>query len=137
MRREVTGFTEPALDVYELIVETDFAAAHQLREYDGDCERLHGHNWKVDVVLRSSALDSLGMVVDFRDAKRLIGEALDTFDHRLLNELEPFQTQNPTTENLARTIHEMLRARLPDGVSVAKVTAWESAHCGVSYSQEP
>lgn len=133
----VTGFTEPALDVYELIVESDFAAAHQLREYDGDCERLHGHNWKVDAVLRSEALDGLGMVIDFREAKRLIHEVLDGFDHRLLNELEPFQTQNPTTENLARTIHEMLTARLPDGVSVSKVTAWESDHCGVSYSREP
>ncbi|MFW6163967.1 MAG: 6-pyruvoyl trahydropterin synthase family protein, partial [Planctomycetota bacterium] len=52
-------------------METDFAAAHRLREYDGNCERLHGHNWRVDVVLRGEALDDLGMVNDFREAKRL------------------------------------------------------------------
>jgi 6-pyruvoyltetrahydropterin/6-carboxytetrahydropterin synthase len=118
-------------------VETDFAAAHRLREYDGNCERLHGHNWKVDVVLRGQALDGLGMVIDFRDAKRLIHEVLADFDHTCLNDLEAFATQNPTTENLARTIYEALAAKLPDGVSVAKVTAWESEHCGVSYSRTP
>jgi len=126
-----------ALDIYELTVETEFAAAHRLREYDGNCERLHGHNWKVDVVLRGEALDGLGMVIDFRDAKRLVGEVLAEFDHSCLNDLAAFQEQNPTTENVARTIYEALAAKLPDGVSVARVTAWESDHCGVSYSRTP
>ncbi|MFW6162858.1 MAG: 6-pyruvoyl trahydropterin synthase family protein, partial [Planctomycetota bacterium] len=78
-----------------------------------------------------------GMVIDFREAKRLIGEALEGFDHTCLNDLEAFQHQNPTTENIARTLYEALAAQLPDGVSVAKVTAWESEHCGVSYSRTP
>jgi len=104
------------LDVYELVVEADFAAAHRLREYDGNCEHLHGHNWKVGVALR--------------------GECLDV-DHAFLNDLAVFQDQNPTTENLARTIYEALAAKLPDGITVAKVTAWESEHCGVSYSRTP
>ena len=127
----------PALDIYELTVETEFAAAHRLREYEGNCERLHGHNWKVDVVLRGEALDALGMVIDFRDAKRLVGEVLGELDHSCLNDLTAFQEQNPTTENVARTIYEALAAKLPDGVSVARVTAWESDHCGVSYSRMP
>lgn len=118
-------------------MESDFAAAHRLREYEGNCERLHGHNWKVAVVLRGEALDGLGMVIDFREAKRLVGAVLAEFDHTCLNDLEAFQDQNPTTENIARTCYEALAAQLPDGVSVAKVTAWESEHCGVSYSRTP
>ena len=123
------------LDVYELLIRAEFAAAHRLREYDGNCERLHGHNWKVDVVLRTTALDSLGMALDFREAKRLIRDALDAFDHQYLNDLAPFRDANPTTENIARTVYHALAATLPDGVAVAKVTAWESDGCGASYTR--
>jgi len=118
---------------YELIVQTEFAAAHRLREYDGNCERLHGHNWKVDVVLRGEALDNLGMVLDFRDAKRLVREVLADFDHQYLNDIEPFREQNPTTENLARTLSDAIAAKLAPGVSVRSVTCWESDKCGVTY----
>jgi len=89
------------------------------------------------VALRGERLDGLGMVIDFREAKRLIAEILADFDHAFLNDLAVFQDQNPTTENLARTIYEALAAKLPDGITVAKVTAWESEHCGVSYSRTP
>ncbi len=123
------------MDIYELVIETDFAAAHRLREYDGDCERLHGHNWKVDIVVRAHRLNSLGMVMDFRDVKRLIREITDEFDHHFLNDLPAFESVNPTTENIARSVYEALAAKLPDGVTVAKVTAWESDHCGASYAQ--
>jgi 6-pyruvoyltetrahydropterin/6-carboxytetrahydropterin synthase len=117
-----------------LYLRSEFAAAHRLREYDGNCERLHGHNWKVDVVLRGAQLDRLGMLLDFREAKRLLRELLDALDHRYLNELEAFREANPTTENLARTICEALAARLPEGITVARVTAWESDGCGASYT---
>jgi len=125
-----------ALGTYELFIETEFAAAHHLRDYAGNCERLHGHNWKILVVLRGEQLDRLGMLVDFREAKRLVQEALEPFDHRCLNDLEAFREQNPTTENIARTICEALAPRLPAGISVARVTAWESERCGASYSPE-
>jgi 6-pyruvoyltetrahydropterin/6-carboxytetrahydropterin synthase len=128
---------EPSLSTYEVIVETGFSAAHRLREYEGNCERLHGHNWKVDVTLRAHELDELGIAVDFREAKRLIHEVLEGFDHQFLNELEAFRQVNPTTENLARTICDALAARLPRGLEVARVTAWESDHCGASYLPSP
>ena len=138
-RRHAPGQTGPggsvALDTYELAIQAQFAAAHRLREYDGNCERLHGHNWKVDVVLQGQVLNGLGMLLDFREAKRLIEEVLGPFDHQCLNDLEPFRDQNPTTENIARTVYEMLSARLPEGISVAKITAWESDHCGATYSR--
>lgn len=134
MRKAYVPNRRSALSTYELLVRTEFAAAHRLHGYDGDCERLHGHNWKVDVVLRGERLDGLGMVVDFRDAKRLIQEVLEEFDHQNLNELPRFETANPTTENIARAIFEALAERLPEGLAVARVTAWESDQCGASYS---
>ncbi len=115
-------------------VQGGFAAAHRLREYDGNCERLHGHNWKVEVALRGGELGRLGMLMDFREAKRLLAETLDPLDHRCLNDLAAFQSANPTTENIARMLYEALAARLPDGMAVARVTAWESDGCGATYS---
>ena len=78
--------------MFELIIETDFAAAHNLREYKGQCERLHGHNWKVQVILKSEKLDKSGMVMDFRDAKRIIGEIMNRFDHVYLNNCVLYNT---------------------------------------------
>jgi len=124
-------FTDLAL--YELQIEGEFAAAHRLREYEGECERLHGHNWRIQLVLEGGKLNSLGMLMDFRDAKRLLGEALEQFDHRDLNELDRFKQVNPTTENVARFICDDLSSRLPEGIRVQSVTAWESPRCGVTY----
>ncbi|KKO18525.1 MAG: 6-carboxytetrahydropterin synthase QueD [Candidatus Brocadia sp.] len=119
--------------MFELIIETDFSAAHNLREYKGQCERLHGHNWKVQVILKAEKLDTLGMVMDFRDAKRVVGEIINRFDHIYLNELADFAEVNPTTENLSKILYEELRRELPAGVKVEKVTTWESDRCGASY----
>ena len=121
--------------MFELIVETDFSAAHNLREYQGQCEKLHGHNWKVQVILKSEKLDKLGMVMDFRDVKKVIGEILDRFDHAYLNELADFKVLNPTTENLSKILYDELGNALPSGVKVIKVTTWESERCGASYTE--
>jgi len=119
--------------MYELVFETDFAAAHFLREYRGKCERIHGHNWKVAVALRSPELDETGMVIDFHDAREIVSQVLGRLDHSFLNELEEFAEVNPTTENLARIIYREVAARLDGGVEVARVTCWESQGCSASY----
>ena len=120
--------------MYELVYKTHFAAAHNLREYEGNCENLHGHNWKIDVAVRSEQLDYLGMVIDFRDVKRMVGGIIDALDHHYLNDVEPFTKINPTTENIARFIFDELAKQLPAGAVVSGVTAWESDNCGVTYS---
>ena len=120
--------------MYELVVKTQFAAAHRLREYDGNCERLHGHNWTIEVRIRTDRLDQLGMVADFREVKRLVQGVTDKLDHHFLNDIPPFDKVNPTTENIARFLFEELEPVLPEGVCPASVTAWESDGCGVSYS---
>lgn len=122
--------------MYELVVETDFAAAHNLREYGGNCERLHGHNWKVRVVLRARKLDRLGMVMDFRQVKARLKEILGALDHHYINELSFFRKTNPTTENIARFICAALARTLPKGVSTGKVTVWESDRCAASYAPD-
>jgi len=122
--------------MYELIVEADFAAAHRLRGYQGACENLHGHNWRVEVTLAGDRLNDLGMLVDFREVKRILAEVLERFDHTLLNDLEEFRRVNPTTENLARILYESCSARLPPGVRVRNVAVWESPGCGARYTGE-
>ena len=119
--------------MFELVIETDFSAAHNLREYKGQCEKLHGHNWKVQVVLKAEKLDNLGMVMDFRDAKKIIGEILNKFDHTYLNDLPDFKVLNPTTENLSKILYTELKSDLPKGVKVDRVTTWESDRCGATY----
>ena len=124
--------------MYTVKVEGAFEAAHRVVGYPGQCDRLHGHNWVVELSLRGKELDSLGMLVDFKVAKRVLGEVLATYDHRFLNELEPFSKEiNPTAENLARIIFEAVEAKgaLPVG-SVASVTVFESPKTSVTYTKD-
>ena len=119
--------------MYQLDVESDFAAAHQLREYRGQCENLHGHNWRVRLSVRGDTLDASGMLIDFAVLKHELRDACRALDHRFLNELPPFDRVNPTSENLARHLAEALAARLPAGVRVAAVRVWESDRASASY----
>jgi len=118
---------------YELFIGSQISAAHSLRQYQGKCERLHGHNWRVDLRLAGDDLGEAGMLLDFIEAKRLLAEALADLDHAYLNEVPPFDTVNPSSENLARVIAERVAGRLPEGVRVASVTTWESDGCAATY----
>ena len=121
--------------MYELIIDSDFSAAHNLREYEGNCERLHGHNWKVRIRISSSKLDKLGMVADFRDVKKHLKAVLGDFDHNYLNDMKEFKRANPTSENIARVIYSKLSGKLPKAIRLKSVTAWESDGCGATYSE--
>ncbi|MEE8573889.1 MAG: 6-carboxytetrahydropterin synthase QueD [Thermodesulfobacteriota bacterium] len=120
--------------MYEITIETGFSAAHNLREYEGACERLHGHNWKVAVHVSSDSLDSLGMVVDFRVLRKEAAKVMERFDHRYLNEVPPFDTINPSAENIAKYVFDELSGVLNDGnVRVSLIRVWESAHAAAAY----
>ena len=120
--------------MYELKIEDAFAAAHNLREYQGECEALHGHNWKVEVVVRADRLDDLGLAVDFKDLKEATTEVLDQLDHKYLNELPAFSEQNPSSELIAKYIFEQVQDRVGrEGLWVHRVTAWESNNACASY----
>ncbi len=92
--------------MYEVTIETGFSAAHFLRNYEGKCEKLHGHNWKVQITVSAGKLDERGLAIDFRDLREIADKFIEKFDHANLNELPEFKEQNPTTENIARIIFE-------------------------------
>ena len=119
--------------MFELTVTMDFSAAHRLRGYEGACERLHGHNYKVDATLEAAKLDKLGMAMDFKAVKAALAEILDTVDHQFLNETGVFKEINPTAENIAKWIADELAGKLPAGVGVKSITVWESDRCGATY----
>jgi len=123
---------------YTLKVITDFAAAHLLRDYPGECSRLHGHNWKVEVEVVATALDEVGMGLDFKAIKRAAKEVIATLDHHHLNETPPFDEINPTAENIAAHIYAEL-SRMLNGARtrVGAVTLWETERACVRYSEEP
>ena len=123
--------------MYELKIITAFAAAHCLREFRGKCEALHGHNWKVEVYIRSPKLDKAGLVMDFKEIKQAVNEILDELDHKYLNEIPPFTMENPSSENIARYIFQVLSERInKEPLRVYKVTAWESDDACASYLTE-
>jgi 6-pyruvoyltetrahydropterin/6-carboxytetrahydropterin synthase len=116
---------------------TEFASAHSLRDYPGDCRRLHGHNWKVEVEVVATELDGLGMAVDFKEIKAVAREAAGELDHRYLNEIAPFDRLNPTAENLAAHLFERISVSLNNArVTVSAVTLWETERACVRYSKE-
>ncbi|MGE5188937.1 MAG: 6-carboxytetrahydropterin synthase QueD [Gemmatimonadota bacterium] len=121
--------------LYALTVRMSFAAAHRLRGYQGNCERLHGHNWQVEATVESPVLDARGMAVDFRAIKGVVAEALAGFDHRCLNEVPPFDEINPSSENLARHLFEEIGKKIPAPVRVSRVTVWESEDARAEYSR--
>lgn len=73
--------------MYELTIEGSFASAHQLRGYKGKCENLHGHNWKVELSVEGKALNDIGLLIDFHELKRILGEVLVRLDHKNINEI--------------------------------------------------
>ena len=122
--------------MYEVTIETHFSAAHRLRQYNGECERLHGHNWNVEVSIASEELNDLGMVIDFKELKDKTNALMDKFDHQYLNEVPPFTELNPTTENIAKFVFDELSKVInTDYIKVSKVTVWESPTCSASYGK--
>lgn len=122
--------------MYELKIITQFAAAHQIRGIEGGCENLHGHNWKVEVFVSGDTLDENGLLIDFREMKDKTNALMDKLDHKFLNDLEPFITLNPSSENLSRHIYEALSRQLnTDNVRISKITVWESDSACASYTE--
>jgi 6-pyruvoyltetrahydropterin/6-carboxytetrahydropterin synthase len=120
--------------MYELKITAQFAGAHQLRGIKGGCENLHGHNWKIEVFVVGNQLGSDGLLIDFRVIKGETKKIVDALDHTFLNDLEPFKTMEPSSENIARYIFESLSQRLnTEAVKVSRVTAWESDSACASY----
>ena len=122
---------------YEVKIISDFAAAHNLRNFRGKCENLHGHNWKVEVVLRGDRLDGSGVLVDFSEVKQATRDILAELDHQYLNDLPFFQERNPSSEYIAQFLFQRLSERLNnDHNRIYSVSAWESVNACATYFGE-
>jgi len=120
--------------MYELMIESQFAAAHQLRGYKGKCERLHGHNWRVQVVVAAEKPDEIGLVIDFHELKKITNEILSTLDHSVLNEIFPFTEINPSSENIAKWFYDTIKKKINYyNVDISSVTVWESETTSATY----
>ncbi len=120
--------------MYEIKIVRFFSAAHFLQDYNGKCEALHGHNWKVEVIVRREGLGEGNMALDFSKLKELTDKVLDTLDHKNLNELSYFRDQNPSSEVIARYIFHTLEGYLKnEPVSIYRVNAWESRDSCAGY----
>jgi len=111
--------------MYEIGITCGFSAAHRMRNYKGRCEALHGHNYKVELVVYGDTLVN-GMLMDFVLLKQKANDIIKKMDHTYLNEIEPFTKQEPSVENIARHIYESLCAGLPNKVYPDHVKVWES-----------
>lgn len=118
--------------MFEVMVKARFSAAHQLRGYRGKCEELHGHNWIVEVAVSSKKLNKQHMVIDFKDIKSALAKILEGLDHKLLNEVPPFDEINPTSENLAKYIFNEIKSALKNH-KIAWVRVWESEDSAATY----
>ena len=122
--------------MFVLKIVTDFAAAHSLRDYPGNCSRLHGHNWGVEVKVQSEVLDETGIAIDFREIKNQTKEVANRLDHFYLNDIKPFDEINPTAENIAKYFFDELKKLInTDTVSVKELTIWEPPRSAVTYSE--
>ena len=116
--------------MYEIKVKTHFSAAHNLVNYKGKCERLHGHNWVVETIFAYRAVAEDGLAIDFHDAKRLVNEVIEKLDHSYLNDLAVLKKINPTSENVARFIFDAVKAR---NTNVKSVSVWENEGSCATY----
>jgi 6-pyruvoyltetrahydropterin/6-carboxytetrahydropterin synthase len=120
--------------MFHIFIKSHFSAGHHLRDYPGNCERPHGHNWKVEVTVKADSLDNLGMGLDFKALKNEVNKVLDTLDHHDLNEHADFQSVNPSSENISVYIFNNLQNILStDRYGIHSVTVRETDNSGVTY----
>ncbi len=116
--------------MFELMVEDHFDAAHALRGYEGECENLHGHTFKVQIFFQGEELNRIGLLEDFKVLKKELGEVIGKYDHHLLNDIKPFDRENPSSENLAREIFRNLKGK---NDRICRAVVWESAGASAAY----
>ncbi|GAB6161413.1 6-carboxytetrahydropterin synthase QueD [Desulfothermus naphthae] len=99
--------------IFKLKISTHFSSSHQLRNYNGKCENLHGHNFVVEVVVKGNELDKdVEYLIDFKILKKMLNEIIEPLDHVHLNNVPPFDKINPSSENLSKYIYKEMEKKL-------------------------
>ena len=121
--------------MFELMVETTFSAAHRLKTGNKKCERLHGHNWKVQLFLSGNKLNKDGVLLDFKEIKEKLEKVVIPLDHTYLNEIPFFKKISPTSENIAYYLYQKLKVLFAKnkGTKISRFTVWEGDKTSASY----
>ena len=125
--------------MFELSIKDSFSAAHFLRDYEGKCENLHGHNWQVEVAIKGKELNKTGLLLDFKKLKKYLKGILEELDHKHLNEIGFFQKNNPSSENIAVFIYRRLQEEIKsreEKISLAYVKVWEQENSAALYRED-
>lgn len=124
--------------MFTIGIRSHYEAAHFLRNYEGDCSRMHGHRYEVEAVMTFEALDGAGIAYDFMEADAHLRAITGALDHQNLNELDAFRGVETSAENQARYVYQELKARLgPHAPHLAAVRVWETPHHWAQYSERP
>ena len=123
--------------MHTIFKDFTFAAAHAIRGHTRGCQNLHGHNYRVRVHLQAERLDALGMVLDFADLKAMMEEIVGPFDHRVINDIPPFDQRNTTAELISQYVFEEIERRLAgqERVRVVRVEVWETDTSCAAYER--
>jgi 6-pyruvoyltetrahydropterin/6-carboxytetrahydropterin synthase len=113
--------------MFEVRVEADFAAAHFLKDYNGKCENLHGHNYKVFAHVKGTELNEGGMLLDFSLLKKVLKSVCKELDHTNLNDMEIFMN-NPSAERIAMYIFNQIITKMKENnIDLSSKKSSESA----------
>jgi len=118
--------------MYTILVKDKFSSAHNLRNYNGKCENIHGHTFEVELLLELEKLNSIGISIDFKDVKKVLKCELEKLDHYYLNQISPFDTINPSAENIAKFLYKSIKKELAE---LKEVFVWESENARASYKE--
>ena len=122
--------------MYRLSTQKMISSAHMLRNYEGPCARLHGHNWNIKLDVLAGNLNDIGITVDFLDLDKILWQVIGPFDHNNFNDFPPFDKINPTAENVARYFYDEIKKKLPQGIELEKISIWETEQYLVEYFED-
>lgn len=124
--------------MFEIKIIDEFSSAHRLRGYKGKCENLHGHNWKVEVVIEGENLDETGLLIDFGILRKKLKEVLNKIDHKNLNSIPFFRKNNPTSENIAVYIYKnLIKILKNEELRIKEIVVWENEKQSATFKPKP
>lgn len=123
--------------MYKISAQKRFSASHIIKDYPGECGRLHGHNWNVKVTVKAKELNNFGMAIDFKELSKILNEVIEKLDHYHLNDIPPFNEIQPTAENLAKFFYGELKSKLAQykNVEIDSVEIWETEKYSAIYQE--
>ncbi len=123
--------------MYEISAKFSISSAHFLRNYEGKCKNLHGHNWNITVYVRGCELGPSGMLIDFNALKKYFKIIESELDHACLNDVDYFKQRNPTAENISEYVYNRMSDLFKDdkigNAQISKVSVYETQNCEAAY----